>query len=302
LPDQDLIELRKLIAANPLPTNLEALRLAVDSESERFPLDPDINVERVSVAIGVSAEWTWTEAADPARVVLYLHGGGYVFGSILSHRHLVAEIGRTSGSRTLAIDYRLSPENPFPAAVDDALASYRFLLEEGFEPRHIAFAGDSAGGGLVVSTLVAIKEAGLPQPACGWVISPWVDMEASGETFVSRADADPMVKREIIVNFAQAYLNGADPRSPFASPIYADLRGIAPLLIHVGASEVLLDDSLKLARTAGAADVSVRLEIWPEMVHIWHAFHRILGDGRKAVQAGAKFLREAMDGRAKHRS
>jgi monoterpene epsilon-lactone hydrolase len=302
LPDQDLIELRKLIAANPLPTNLEALRLAVDSDSERFPLDPDINVERVSIAIGVSAEWTWTEAADPARVVLYLHGGGYVFGSILSHRHLVAEIGRTSGSRTLAIDYRLSPENPFPAAVDDALASYRFLLEEGFEPRHIAFAGDSAGGGLVVSTLVAIKEAGLPQPACGWVISPWVDMEASGETFVSRADADPMVKREIIVNFAQAYLNGADPRSPFASPIYADLRGIAPLLIHVGASEVLLDDSLKLARTAGAADVSVRLEIWPEMVHIWHAFHRILGDGRKAVQAGAKFLREAMDGRAKHRS
>jgi acetyl esterase/lipase len=291
-----------LIAANPLPTNLAALRLAVDSDSQRFPLDPDINVERVSVAIGVSAEWTWTEAADPARVVLYLHGGGYVFGSILSHRHLVAEIGRTSGSRTLAIDYRLSPENPFPAAVDDALASYRFLLEEGFEPRHIAFAGDSAGGGLVVSTLVAIKEAGLPQPACGWVISPWVDMEASGETFVSRADADPMVKREIIVNFAQAYLNGADPRSPFASPIYADLRGIAPLLIHVGASEVLLDDSLKLARTAGAADVSVRLEIWPEMVHIWHAFHRILGDGRKAVQAGAKFLREAMDGRAKHRS
>jgi acetyl esterase/lipase len=278
------------------------LRLAVDSDSQRFPLDPDINVERVSVAIGVSAEWTWTEAADPARVVLYLHGGGYVFGSILSHRHLVAEIGRASGSRTLAIDYRLSPENPFPAAVDDALASYRFLLEEGFEPRHIAFAGDSAGGGLVVSTLVAIKEAGLPQPACGWVISPWVDMEASGETFVSRADADPMVKREIIVNFAQAYLNGADPRSPFASPIYADLRGIAPLLIHVGASEVLLDDSLKLARTAGAADVSVRLEIWPEMVHIWHAFHRILGDGRKAVQAGAKFLREAMDGRAKHRS
>jgi acetyl esterase/lipase len=291
-----------LIAANPLPTNLAALRLAVDSDSQRFPLDPDINVERVSVAIGVSAEWTWTEAADPARVVLYLHGGGYVFGSILSHRHLVAEIGRTSGSRTLAIDYRLSPENPFPAAVDDALASYRFLLEEGFEPRHIAFAGDSAGGGLVISTLVAIKEAGLPQPACGWVISPWVDMEASGETFVSRADADPMVKREIIVNFAQAYLNGADPRSPFASPIYADLRGIAPLLIHVGASEVLLDDSLKLARTAGAADVSVRLEIWPEMVHIWHAFHRILGDGRKAVQAGAKFLREAMDGRAKHRS
>ena len=302
MPSHDIFELRRMIAANPLPADLEALRVAADSDSERFPLDPDINVDRVSVATGVSAEWTWTETADRGRVVLYLHGGGYVFGSILSHRHLVAEIGRASGSRTLAIDYRLAPENPFPAAVDDALASYRFLLDEDIEPRHIALAGDSAGGGLVVATLVAIKEAGLPQPACSWVISPWVDMEASGETFVSRADTDPMVKREIIVNFAQAYLNGADPRSPFASPIYADLRGIAPLLIHVGASEVLLDDALKLARTAGAADVSVRLEIWPEMVHIWHVFHRMLGDGRKAVQVGAKFLREAMNGRANHRS
>jgi epsilon-lactone hydrolase len=301
MPDQDLIELLKMIAANPLPTELEAMRTAVDSDSERFPLDPDIKVERVLVAIGVPAEWTWTEAADPGRVVLYLHGGGYVFGSILSHRHLVAEIGRASGSRTLAIDYRLSPENPFPAAVDDALASYRFLLEQGIEPRHIALVGDSAGGGLVVSTLVAIKEADLPQPACGWVISPWVDMEASGETFASRADADPMVKREIILNFAQAYLNGVDPRTPFASPIYADLRGIAPLLIHVGASEVLLDDSLRLARMAGAADVSVRLEIWPEMIHIWHAFHRILGDGRKAVLAGGKFVQEKMGGRAVER-
>src|SRR5258705_894854 len=302
LPDQDLIELRKMIAANPLPTNLEALRLAVDSDSERFPLDPDMNVERVLVPIDVPAEWTWTAAADPARVVLYLHGGGYMFGSILSHRHLAAEIGRAAGSRTLAIDYRLSPENPFPAAVDDALASYRFLLEQGFEPRHIALAGDSAGGGLVVSILVAIKEAGLPQPACGWFILPWGDMEGSGETVVSRADAGPMGKREIIVNFAQAYLNGADPRSPFASPIYADLRGIAPLLIHVGASKVLLYDSLKLARTAGAADVSVRLEIWPEMVQIWHVFHGILGNGRKAVLAGGNFLREAMDGRANNRS
>ena len=302
MPDQDLNELLRMIAANPLPTELEAMRQAVDSDSERFPLDPDIKVERVLVAIGVPAEWTWTEAADPKRVVLYLHGGGYAFGSILSHRHLVAEIGRASGSRTLAIDYRLSPENPFPAAVDDALASYRYLLEKGFESGHIALVGDSAGGGLVVSTLVAIKEADLPQPACGWVISPWVDMEASGETFASRADADPMVKREIIVNFAQAYLNGADPRSPLASPIYADLRGIAPLLIHVGASEVLLDDSLKLARMAGAADVSVRLEIWPEMIHIWHVFHRILGDGRKAVLAGAKFLREAMGGPTIRRS
>ena len=295
MPGEDLVKLRKMIAANPLPTDLEGLRAAIDADSERFPLDSDIEVKKTLVVGRVPAEWTWTKAANPRRAILYLHGGGYVFGSILSHRHLVAELGRASGSRTFAIDYRRAPENPFPAAVDDAMDSYRFLLAEGFEPRQIALVGDSAGGGLVVSTLVAVKEADLPQPACAWVISPWVDMEASGETYVSRADADPMVKREIIMNFAQAYLNGVDARSPLASPIYADLRGIAPLLIHVGASEVLLDDSLKLARAAGAADVSVRLEIWPEMIHIWHTFHRVLGDGRKAVRAGAKFLRETMD-------
>src|SRR5260221_6984059 len=133
MPDQDLIELLGMIAANPLPTELETMRHAVDADSERFPLDPEIKVERVLVAIGVPAEWTWTEAADPGRVVLYLHGGGYVFGSILSHRHLVAEIGRASGSRTLAIDYRLPPENPFPAARENARASHPLLLERGFQ-------------------------------------------------------------------------------------------------------------------------------------------------------------------------
>jgi acetyl esterase/lipase len=291
--DRELVALRKMIAANPLPNDLAKLREAGDQDAKRFPLDSQFEVNSVD-ANGVPAEWTCWPGADEERVVLYLHGGGFVFGSILSHRHLVAEIGRAANCKTLAVGYRLAPEHSFPAPIDDTVAAYRYLLEIGIEPGHIAIAGDSAGGGLVVSSLVAIRDAGLDLPACGWVISPWVDMEALGESFSSQAAVDPMVKKEIIDDLASTYLNGADRRLPLASPIHADLEGLPPLLIHVGAAEVLLDDAIRLARCAGAANVSVRLEVWPEMIHIWHVFHRVLGAGRRAVQTGAEFVREAM--------
>ena len=173
---------------------------------------------------------------DRDAALLYLHGGGYVIGSLDSHRHLAAEAGRAAGIAALALDYRLAPEHPFPAAVDDAVAGYRYLLARGIKPGRVAFAGDSAGGGLVVALMVAIRDAGLPQPACGWCISPWVDMEAIGETMASKAEADPTVQRAGIRDMAKLYLNGADPRAPLAAPLYADLAGLAPLLIQVGAA------------------------------------------------------------------
>ncbi len=225
---------------------------------------------------------------------MYLHGGGYVIGSLDSHRHLVAEAGRACGVAALALDYRLAPEHPFPAAVDDALAGYRFLLGRGLAPGRIAIAGDSAGGGLVVSAMVAIRDAGLPQPACGWCISPWVDMEAAGETMTSRAASDPTVQRAGILDMARLYLNGADPRSPLASPIHADFKGLAPLMIQVGACETLLDDALALAKVAGAADVRVDLQIWPEMIHVWHLFHPELKAGSEAIKAGGAFVRSML--------
>ena len=293
MADPEMTKLRELIASRPRPDDLGERRRAMDANAATFPLDPSIEVEPVT-ANGVPAEWTTAPGADPKRVVLYLHGGGYVFGSILSHRHLVAEIGLQARCRTLALDYRLAPEHPFPAPVEDTLAAYRFLLDSGIEARHITLAGDSAGGGLVVAAMVAIRDAGLNQPACGWAISPWVDMEALGETFTSLAHVDPMVTRETIADIASTYLGGADPRSPLASPIHADLRGIAPLLIQVGAAETLLDDSLQLAGKAGAVDVPVRLEIWPEMVHVWHVFHRMLGAGRRAIAEGSAYVSAAM--------
>jgi epsilon-lactone hydrolase len=293
MPDPEIVKLRELIASRPKPTELAERRKTFDANAKTFPLESDIKVEQVS-ANGVPAEWTTAPGADAKRVVLYVHGGGYVFGSILSHRHVVAAIGRAAGCRTLALDYRLAPEHPFPAPVEDTVAAYRYLLANGIEPRHIAIAGDSAGGGLVVAALVAIRDAGLNQPACGWAISPWADMEALGESFTTLAPVDPTVSKETILDIAKTYLNGADPRSPLAAPIHANLRGIAPLLIQVGAAETLLDDATKLASRAGAADVPVRLEVWPEMIHVWHLFHPMLGAGRRAIAEGGSYIKAAM--------
>ncbi|HEY6432528.1 MAG TPA: alpha/beta hydrolase, partial [Acetobacteraceae bacterium] len=257
-----------------------------------------VAVEAVNAG-GVPAEWTSTPDAAADRAVLYLHGGGFMIGSLVSHRHMVCEVGRAARARTLALHYRLAPEAPFPAAVEDAVSGYRYLIAGGFQPGRIALAGDSAGGGLVVSALVAIRDAGLPQPVCAWCISPWVDMEAIGASMVDRAATDPTVQKAPLLDMARAYLNGADPRSPLATPLYADLRGLAPMLIQVGSVETLLDDALRLARGAGMADVPVDLQIWPEMIHVWHFYHPELKAGRRAIEVGGDFIRGMMGGRTR---
>jgi acetyl esterase/lipase len=290
MADPEILKLRELIASRPRAAELAQRRRDIDARGRQFGIAPDVAVEKVS-ANGVAAEWTGTPDADAGAAILYVHGGGYVIGSLDSHRHLVSELGRAAGVRALALDYRLAPEHPFPAAVEDAVAGYRFLLSSGIAPQRIAIAGDSAGGGLVVGAMLAIREAGLPLPGCGWCISPWVDMEALGESFTDRAATDPTVQKAGILEMAGHYLGGADPRSPHAAPIHGDLRGLPPLLIQVGAAETLLDDALKLARVAGMADVFVELQVWPEMIHVWHLFHPALKAGRRAIEAGGAFVR-----------
>src|SRR5271167_620831 len=272
MSDAEIGALRAKLAARPRSDDYRQRRRDIDARGLAYGLAADVGVEPVT-ANGVKAEWTATPKDARNAALLYLHGGGYVIGSLDSHRHLAAEAGRACRIAALALDYRLAPEHPFPAAVDDALAGYRFLLGRGVKPARIAIAGDSAGGGLVVAAMLAIRDAGLPQPGCGWCISPWVDMEAIGETMTSKAAADPTVQRAGLLDMAQLYLNGAHPRLPLVAPIYADLAGVAPLLIHVGAAETLLDDALRLAKVAGAADVRVDLQVWPEMIHVWHLFH-----------------------------
>ena len=247
MADAEIVALRAKLASRPRSDDYRHRRRDIDARGLAYGLPPDVKFEPVT-ANGVRAEWSSTPGADADAALLYLHGGGYVIGSLDSHRHLVAEAGRAADCWALALDYRLAPEHPFPGAVEDAAAGYRYLLGRGVKPGRMAIAGDSAGGGHVVAAMVAIREAGLPQPGCGWCISPWVDMEASGETMTSRSAADPMVQKAGILDMARLYLNGADPRSPLASPIYADLAGLAPLLIQVGAAETLLDDAFALPK------------------------------------------------------
>jgi epsilon-lactone hydrolase len=253
------------------------------------PIAPDVILEATSAG-GVKAEWATTPNADASRAVLYIHGGGCVTGSLDSHRHAVAEMGRAASARMLALDYRFAPESPFPAQIDDCLEAYRHLLGTGFRPQNLSLAGDSAGGGLAIATLMAIRDAGLPRPACGWAISPWVVMESGGGSMLTKAAEDPVVQKPLSEFMAKTF------RNPLALPIYGDLRGLPPLLIQVGAAETLLDDSVRLASVAGAAHVPVTLEIWPDMVHIWHVYFRHLTAARKAIVQGGAFVRTAMDG------
>jgi monoterpene epsilon-lactone hydrolase len=213
-----------------------------------------------------------------------------VGGSSLAYRALYGGLARAAGARGLALDYRLAPENPFPAAVDDAVAGYKGLLGQGIAPENIAIAGDSAGGGLTVATLVAARDAGLPMPAAAVAISPFADMEGTGESVVSKAAEDPSLNREGLTGMAGTYLNGGSPRSPLASPIYANLAGLPPLLIQVGSVEILLDDATRLAARAGAANVDVQLEIWAGMPHVWHGFASMLSEGRDAIERAGAFM------------
>ena len=228
--------------------------------------------------------------ARPDATVLYLHGGGYAIGSAKSHRHLAVAIAKAAGTRALLVDYRRAPEQPFPAAVEDAVASYRWLLATGQAAQRVVAAGDSAGGGLTVAMLLALRDAGTALPAAGVCISPWVDLTCSGLSYQTKAASDPMVTREGVARMAAWYLAGADPKTPLASPLYADLRGLPPLLVHVGSEEVLLYDARQLAAQASAAGVEATLEIWPEMVHVWHWFLGMLDEAQRDVDRIGEFV------------
>jgi acetyl esterase/lipase len=250
-------------------------------------------VKRTPVsANGVEAEWLDAPGARTDRAVLYLHGGGYVLGSVNSHRDMIARVSAAANARALGLNYRLAPETPFPGAVDDAVSAYQFLLAQGLTPGHIVIAGDSAGGGLTAATLLAIRERALPRPAAGVLLSPWVDLEGTGESMNGGVSDDPMVRRDLIAAMAPPYLAGKDPKTPLAAPLHADLRGLPPLLIQVGRREVLLDDSLRLAQKAQRAGVDVTLEVGPGIIHVWQMFARELVDARQAIDRIGAFVKK----------
>lgn len=240
---------------------------------------------------GVAALSFTPALAAPRRTMLYLHGGGFAVGSARSHRDIAGRLALAAHARVVSLDYRLAPENPFPAALEDALAAYRWTIAREARPQDVVVAGDSAGGGLVLSTLVALRDSGEPLPAAAVCISPWVDLEALGTSMTTNVALDPTIQRDGVLRAAALYLGSADPRTPLASPIHADLAGLPPLLIQVGTAETLLDDARRIAELAWRAGVAVTLEIWEGMVHDWHLFACMLHEGREAIDRIGRFAR-----------
>jgi monoterpene epsilon-lactone hydrolase len=281
-----VLELLKSQPRNP-DASVERMRAGMERTSERVARDVTCETLRIG---DIAAEWIIPPEAASDRVILYLHGGGYVMGSIATHRATVARIARASKARALAIEYRLAPEHQFPAAIDDSVAAYQWLLGQGYLPGKIVIAGDSAGGGLTLATLLSLRDKKLPMAAAGVAISPWADLEGTGESFKTRADRDPMVGSGNLGGMARHYIGKQDPKHPLASPIYADYHGVAPLLIQVGDAETLLDDSNRVAARAKADGVKVDLEVWDDMIHVWHAFAKILPEGQQAIDKIGKFV------------
>lgn len=255
-----------------------------------MPPAEDIRRERGHV-LGCNAEWFIPRDVQSDTVIYYLHGGGYVLGSLRTHQGLINEICRASDARALGIDYRLSPEHPFPCALEDAVAGYRYLLSEGISPGRIVIMGESAGGGLTIATLLRLRALGLPQPAAAVAISPWVDLENESPSIRHHARSD-WLNAAYLHMCAACVLGDTEPRHPLASPIYADLRGLPPLLVQVGGAELLLDDAIRLAARARDCGVEVHLDVHPEMVHVFHMFASFSPEARRAIRMLGAFVRE----------
>ncbi len=292
MDDREIVAIRALLGSKPRPVGWAARRQRIDDVGSVWPVAEDIKLEPVELEGHLEAEWSIAPGSDPSRVLLFFHGGGYCSGSILSHRRLVTEAGRAAGVRTLAVAYRLAPENPFPAASEDAVTAWRFLLKQGVAAANIAVGGDSAGGGLTVALLTSLRDAQAALPACAWLVSPWTDLTLSGATLSSKEIVDPLIHKAYLAELADAYLPATiDRKDPRVSPLYADLKGLPPMLIQVGSAETLLADATRFAAAAGADDVAVTLEIWPRMIHAWPLWNAHLEPGRQALYSAGVFMR-----------
>jgi monoterpene epsilon-lactone hydrolase len=257
------------------------------------PTPAGVSIEAIDMG-GVPATVVSPEVIEGDRVLLYIHGGGYVAGSPAGYHGLAGHYARLLRARVYMPDYRLAPEHPFPSAIEDSLAAYAWLLNQGHPPRSIVFSGDSAGGAMAVSVMVAAKRAGLPLPAAGAALSPWANLEHSGASMATRDGIDPTVNLAGLNLMARAFLDDTPKSDPDASPVFADVRGLPPILIHIGEREVMLSDAMRLAGHLAENRVRVTLEVWPDMFHVWHLFAAVLPEGMQALKRAAGFLEEAL--------
>lgn len=291
MPSPELqMVLEMLRSAPPFAGDIATRRANLEVMATAAPPPADIVYQPTTMG-GVPAEWTSAEEHDPHRVLLYLHGGGYCIGSVATHRGLTGPLARAARARVLSLGYRLAPEHPFPAAIEDAVTAYRGLLDSGQRPERLAIGGDSAGGGLTIATLLTLRDRKLPMPGAAVALSPWLDLTQSGDSIRTRDEIDPMLHRSDLELFANEYLGDHDPRDPLASPLFADLGGLPPLLLQVGTAEVLLDDTLRFAAAARRAGVEVSVDAYDDMFHVWQAFEAFLPEAKDAIGRLGDFLR-----------
>jgi monoterpene epsilon-lactone hydrolase len=276
-------------SAFPADSGVDEQRRLLRAAIEAQPLPADVTVTAATLG-GVPTAEIMVDAIEPRHVVLYFHGGVYVMSDAALAAGLASQVGRRTGAKIVSVDYRLAPEHPYPAAVDDALAAYEALLQEGTAPADVVFAGESAGGGLVVATLVNARDHGLPLPAAAYVMSPYVDLTLAGTTMETKRELDPLLRRELLEPRVADYTARQDAALPLISPIFADLSGLPPLIIQAGSHEVLLDDAVRLTRQAATADVDVTLDITPEVPHVFQAYSPILDEAGAALDRAGQLL------------
>jgi len=276
-------------SAFPLGSTAQEQRQLLRAALSAQPLPGDLTVTAGTLGDVPTAEIT-IDGIEPRHVVLYFHGGVYVIGDAFLAADLASQVGRRTQAKVISVDYRLAPEHPYPAAVDDALAAYEALLQSGVDASNIVFAGESAGGGLAVATLINARDHGLPLPAAAFVMSPMTDLTLAGKTMETRRDADPLFTRELLQKRVNDYTAGQDAALPLMSPIFADLAGLPPLIIQAGTNELLLDDAVRLAGQAAAANVEVTLEITPGVPHVFQAYSAILDEAAAALDRAGQFL------------
>ncbi len=269
-------------------TPIIARRQKVDRASKNPKVISDVEVTPVSLG-SVKGEWVVPSTIESHRVILYFHGGGYCFGSTQARRPLVARIAAAAGARALSIDYRLAPEHPFPAALDDAISAYRWLLGKGTSPQGIVLVGDSAGGGLALSACMALRDGGAPLPAAVVCLSPWTDLSMSGWSILRQAQADPTVTYRTLAVCARHYLKNTNPTNPFASPLFGDFHNLPPLLVHVGSKEILLDDATRISDKADAAGINASVEVFDGMPHVFQA-HASLPETKGSISRIGSFI------------
>ena len=273
---------------------LRESRSAMEKLTSDLKMPSDSTQTPINVG-GVPGVWITVSGVHEDRVILYLHGGAYLVGSVNTHRTLIARLCRASGMRSLGIDYRLAPEHPFPAALEDASSTYRWLLAEGIQPGNIIFAGDSAGGGLTLATLISLRDSGIPLPAGAVCLSPWTDLAGTGDSIKTKAKADPFLEPDEDNIVARSYAGNHDLKHPLISPLYANLHKLPPLLIQVGSEEILLDDSTRFAKRAQESGVEVTLEVWDGMIHVFQAFATLIPEGKKAIKKIGIFMQECIE-------